>query len=304
MPILKAVNSSASFDRAINYVQRKAALMVGINCRADFAQEEMNVTRAYYGKTGGRTYYHYVLSFPPDVDISPDKCAEITRKVVEANPHLHGHEVLIAVHKDTDHTHSHIIASSVRATDGKKYHITKPQYRAWIEEQQHICLEHGYEPSKKKEKTRGDFVTDDRLKYEVVRRKGREADVVVVYQAVERARKTANDWKEFEALLKENDVLIEYSSTRKHVVFGFNGHRFRDSNLSKTFSDSIDKETLNDEFCRNRQRRNEQRRIDDERRIAYEIAEREQDVSYITEKSLSSELAPTDRPRGRERTRY
>ena len=302
MPILKAVNSSASFDRAINYVQRKAALMVGINCRADFAQEEMNVTRAYYGKTGGRTYYHYVLSFPPDVDISPDKCAEITRKVVEANPHLHGHEVLIAVHKDTDHTHSHIIASSVRATDGKKYHITKPQYRAWIEEQQHICLEHGYEPSKKKEKSRGDFVTDDRQKYEVVRRKGREADIVVVFQAVERARKTAADWEEFGTLLKMNDVLLEYCPTRKHLVFGFGGHRFRDRNLSNTFSDRIDKETLNDEFFRNWQRRNEQRRRDDERRIDEEIRSRERDVGHIIENCVSRELARKDRNRGRERT--
>ena len=303
MPILKAVNSSANLERAVNYVQRKAALTVGINCRADYAQEEMDITRAYYGKTGGRTYYHYVLSFSPDLDVSPEKCAEITAKVVGANPHLHGHEVLIAVHNDTDHTHAHIIASSVRATDGKKYHVTKPQYRAWIEEQQRICLEYGYEPAKKTEKTRGDFVTDDRLKYEVVRRKGRDADIVAVFQTVDRARKKPADWKEFEALLRENDVLLEYSPARKHVVFGFNGRRFRDNNLSKTFSDNVDKESLNDELCRNRREREKQRRLDDERRIDNEIAERERSVGDIVEKCVSRELSRKTRNRGIERTR-
>lgn len=248
MPILKAVNSKASLERAVSYVERKAALLDGINCRAEYALDEMEITRSYYGKTGGRTYYHYVLSFPPEAEITPERCRDITREVVEANPLLHGHEVLIAVHTDTDHTHAHIIASSVRATDGKKYHITKPQYRTWIETQQRICMEHGYEPAMKKEKSRGDFITDDRLKYEVVRRKGRDADIVVVYQTVKKAMKEAKSWNEFENLLACNNVSVEHQSTRKHVVFGYAGHKFRDSNLSRTFTDMISKEVIENGF--------------------------------------------------------
>ena len=302
MPILKAVNSKASFHRAADYVVRKAALLDSINCRAEYAEAEMDVTRSYYGKTGGRTYAHYVLSFPPNSGLSPKECAEITKEVVKANPYLHGHEVLIAVH-DVDNIHSHVIANSVRKTDGAKYHCTKPQYRAWIKTQQEICRKYGFEPVEKKMKDRGEFICNDRTKYETVRRMGREADLVVVYQAIDIARKVAEDWNSFEKQLKEKDILIERSSTRKHIVFAFHGHRFRDSNLAKSFSDTIDKEELEHEFFDNKRRNDEKRRLEYEHRIDREIADRERDIGRIVEGCLSSECSRKERAHGRERTR-
>ncbi len=301
MPILKAVNSKAGFRRAVNYVERKAIVHDAINCRPESAEMEMNITREYFNKTDGRSFYHYVLSFSPDSVISPEKCAEVTKAVVKANPLLKGHEILICVHNDRDHVHSHVIVNAVRQTDGMKLHINKKEYNSWIKEQQRVCKEFGYEPVLKKEKI-GEFRSDQRNKYETVRRLGKNSDLVVVYQKIGEAKRMACDWNEFESLLKKNDILLEHSQTRKHVVFGYKGHRFRDSNISKSFSDRIDKERLEDEFRRNRQRRkelgNEQRESD----IGREIECRERSIGDLIQICVASELDRKERTRRRERS--
>lgn len=302
MPILKAVNSKASFRRAVNYVERKAVVHDAINCRPESAEMEMNITRGYFNKTDGRSFFHYVLSFSPESEISPQKCAEVTKAVVKANPLLKGHEILICVHNDRDHVHSHVIVNAVRQTDGRKFHMNKKEYNTWIKEQQRVCKEYGYEPVLKKEKKRGEFVCNDRAKYETVRKMGRDADLVVVYQAVDTARRTADGWEVFERMLREKNILIERSSTRKNIVFGYQGHRFRDSNISKSFSDRINKEELEDEFRSNRQRRKE---LEDEQRrydIGREIECRERSVGDLVQGCIESELERKERARRRERT--
>ncbi len=282
MPILKAVNSDASLQKTADYIERKAALRTARYCSSKSAMEEMEITRAYYGKPGGRAYYHYVLSFNPKSKITAEECAEITKKVVDANPLLDGHEVEIAVHTDSDHTHAHILINSVRATDGKKLHMSKKEYRKWIMAQQIICQRYGYKPEKKKDRNRGDFIANDRKKYEVVSRKGKTSDIVATYQAIGYARSLATDWKEFKKLLLERSVSVEMRPKSKHIVFSYGGHMFRETNLAQTFSDNISKEELEDEFLRNKRERDERLTREEHERINAGIREREQSFGRVS----------------------
>ena len=69
MAIIKAVRSGASLGRAIKYVtnitKTETTLMSGMDCRPTSAIDEMKVTKALWGKEGGRQYKHYVHSFLP-----------------------------------------------------------------------------------------------------------------------------------------------------------------------------------------------------------------------------------------------
>lgn len=291
MPILESIMKGAPFRCIVPYVTKdgKAALVEAVNCRPESFYEECMATKHYYSKAGGIDYFHVVMSSPPG-KCTPEESMTMAKEFVERNPMLHGFEVLLATHVDKPHVHTHLIIHSVCAVDGHKLHMNKREFRdVWLRLNREISQAHGF-PVVEMKREKGDFRTDTKRKYEVVARRGREADCVIAYQAISRARKTACNWKEFEALLKENNVLIEYHPTRKHLVFGVGSHRFRDSNLAKSFTDeTISKEMLDNEFCRNRREKDENRRLNEERRIDREIRNRERDVSHIIEESLSRE---------------
>lgn len=93
---------------------------------ADFAFEKMLETKRImeerFGrkKTEGRQGYHFVLSFSPKDNITPEMAMEITQKFLEA--YIPDYESVYAVHTDRKHLHSHIVFNSVNMVNGLKYH--------------------------------------------------------------------------------------------------------------------------------------------------------------------------------------
>lgn len=255
--------SGKGTDRRIGYCERpdKAVKIICINCRDGSFAEESEITRAYYDKTDGRQLYQYIFSMPPGTS-SVDEVANVAERLVRENPLLHGFEVEIAVHTDADHLHAHILVNSVSAADGHKLEMSRQQYRDWVDQMKSILKEYGYEAVRERPKSRGDFTTLDRNKFEVVNRKKEEADIVRLYQAVDDARHGACSWEEFEERLSADSISVERSEKRKHIVFGYQGRRYRDSNLSRTFSDVINKEVLENEFRENSRKRNEEHEND------------------------------------------
>lgn len=78
MAIIKAASTGkGSIKHIIDYVTRKEKtdirLCTGINCSADTAFREMQLTKELFYKTGGRTFLHFVQSFSPDEKITPEE---------------------------------------------------------------------------------------------------------------------------------------------------------------------------------------------------------------------------------------
>ncbi|WP_236757259.1 relaxase/mobilization nuclease domain-containing protein [Acutalibacter muris] len=115
-------------------------------------------TKQAYRKTSGINFYHYVQSFSPDENITPQEVHAVAREFAErAWP---GHEILVATHCDADHLHSHFVINSVGFQNGKKLRQnpnTLIELRAINDE---ICAAHGlsvlppYEKSGTKMSTR------------------------------------------------------------------------------------------------------------------------------------------------------
>lgn len=255
-----ATTSDAGTQRRISYCETKAVEIIGINCRAGFFDVESALTRDYYSngkKDKDRQVYMFVYSFRPGVG-TIDDLKEIIIRGIRENPLLDGYQAEICIHNDVPHLHGHILISARNPGTGRKLHMSKKQYAAWRNLMKQIALEYGYLPVQAKDKKRGDFAADDRNKVEVVRRKGRDSDIVHVYQAVRRAMNEAMDWDDFERLLAEYDISVERKASRKHLVFSFSGRKFRDTNLSRTFTDNISKETIDDGFELRRIRKREE----------------------------------------------
>lgn len=75
-----------------------------------------------------RKYYHFIHSFSPNDNISPEKAHRLTEELCRKFfPHS---EIVIATHTDTNHIHSHIVINSVNFDDGKMLQISPKRYTA------------------------------------------------------------------------------------------------------------------------------------------------------------------------------
>lgn len=75
-----------------------------------------------------RKYYHFIHSFLPEDNISPEKAHRLTEELCgKFFPHS---EIVIATHTDTNHIHSHIVINSVNFDNGKMLQISPRQYTA------------------------------------------------------------------------------------------------------------------------------------------------------------------------------
>ena len=137
MAVIVAVNSSSPVAGANNYISNSSKtiittttgeekqLVAGINCNPQTATQEMQMTKELFGKKGGRTYKHYIQSFHPDDQITPEKAHELGKEWIARNTQFEGYEILMATHKKTKktkHIHNHFIINSVNMIDGRKYH--------------------------------------------------------------------------------------------------------------------------------------------------------------------------------------
>ena len=79
-------------------------------------------------KIWNRKYYHFIHSFSPNDNISPESAHRLTEELCKKFfPHS---EVVIATHTDTNHIHSHIVINSVNFDNGKMLQISPKRYTA------------------------------------------------------------------------------------------------------------------------------------------------------------------------------
>lgn len=77
MAVIKAVSSKAGIGQALDYVTKEEKtedkLVSGLHCEPDTVKDEMQATKELWGKTGGRTYKHFVHSYHEDEHITPEQ---------------------------------------------------------------------------------------------------------------------------------------------------------------------------------------------------------------------------------------
>lgn len=259
MAIIKAVNSKASIGKGINYIVKEEKteekLISGINCNPDTAIDEMKATKELYNKTDGRQYAHFIQSFNPKDNISPEKAHQIGLEWLKKNEKFDGFEIVMATHKDKEHIHNHFIINSVNFKDGHKLHTNKKEYQEMKNISNELSKEHDLTvPEKSQEK--GKITSFNQGKYQAMKRhfEGEYKSYVIdTAIAVKDSKETAKSKDEFIKAMKDKGYSTNWKDTSKNVTFTDpEGKKVRLSNLEKTFNDhSFSKEELKNEFERN-----------------------------------------------------
>ncbi len=125
--INKRTNTHGAMRNCIEYVLRQdktGELLTYVT--GPYCHDEINYDLVYrtfleekkvWNKDTGRMYAHNIISWHKDEQITPEQAFEFGKEFAEK--WFQGFQTLVAVHKDKDHIHCHLVTNSVSYEDGK-----------------------------------------------------------------------------------------------------------------------------------------------------------------------------------------
>ena len=267
--INKRTNTHGAMRNCIEYVLRQDKTNELFTCvTGPYCHDEINYDLVYrtfleekkiWDKDSGRMYAHNIISWHKDEQITPEQALEFGKEFAEN--WFSGFQTLMAVHKDKDHIHCHLVTNSVSYEDGRKLHNTKKDLERMKQLTNQMCRERGLTVAEKgkhfdgSQIEKGEVIAWSKDKYNLFRQQVKDSFVADCAMAVLKALENCISKEKFIEKMKQFGWNVNWTEKRKHITFqNQDGKKVRDSNLSKTFHLDISKEGLENEFDRNRQK--------------------------------------------------
>ena len=267
--INKRTNTHGAMRNCIEYVLRQdktSELLTYVT--GPYCHDEINYDLVYrtfleekkmWDKDSGRMYAHNIISWHKDEQITSEQALEFGKEFAEN--WFSGFQTLVAVHKDKDHIHCHLVTNSVSYEDGRKLHNTKKDLERMKQLTNQMCRERGLTVVEKgkhfdgSQIEKGEVIAWSKDKYNLFRQQVKDSFVADCAMAILKALENCISKEKFIEKMKQFGWSVNWIEKRKHITFqNQDGKKVRDSNLSKTFHLDISKEGLENEFDRNRQK--------------------------------------------------
>ena len=267
--INKRTNTHGAMRNCIEYVLRQdktSELLTYVT--GPYCHDEINYDLVYrtfleekkmWDKDSGRMYAHNIIYWHKDEQITPEQALEFGKEFAEN--WFSGFQTLVAVHKDKDHIHCHLVTNSVSYEDGRKLHNTKKDLERMKQLTNQMCRERGLTVAEKgkhfdgSQIEKGEVIAWSKDKYNLFRQQVKDSFVADCAMAVLKALENCISKEKFIEKMKQFGWKVNWTEKRKHITFQNQvGKKIRDSNLSKTFHLDISKEDLENEFDRNYER--------------------------------------------------
>lgn len=267
--INKRTNTHGAMRNCIEYVLRQdktSELLTYVT--GPYRHDEIDYDLVYrtfleekkmWNKDTGRMYAHNIISWHKDEQITPEQAFEFGKQFAET--WFSGFQTLVAVHKDKDHIHCHLVTNSVSYEDGRKLHNTKKELERMKQLTNQMCRERGLTVAEKgkhfdgNQVEKGEVITWSKDKYNLFRQQVKDSFVADCAMAVLKALENCISKEKFIEKMKQFGWNVNWTEKRKHITFqNQDGKKVRDSNLSKTFHLDISKEGLENEFNGNYER--------------------------------------------------
>lgn len=267
--INKRTNTHGAMRNCIEYVLRQDKTNELFTCvTGPYCHDEINYDLVYrtfleekkmWDKDSGRMYAHNIISWHKDEQITPEQTLEFGKEFAEN--WFSGFQTLVAVHKDKDHIHCHLVTNSVSYEDGRKLHNTKKDLERMKQLTNQMCRERGLTVAEKgkhfdeSQIEKGEVIAWSKDKHNLFRQQVKDSFVADCAMAVLKALENCISKEKFIEKMKQFGWNVNWTEKRKHITFqNQDGKKVRDSNLSKTFHLDISKEDLENEFDRNYER--------------------------------------------------
>lgn len=212
-----------------------------INCNndgVDSLAKQFYETRWAFNKDNKILAHHYVQSFSPNENVTPEAAHQIGVELAEKI--APGFQVVVSTHVDKDHIHNHIIINSVNMKTGMKWKGNKDTLNKTIRpESDKLCKQYGLTTIKNQSGLRGIDQATQKLA-----EKGKSWKVQLCNN-LDEAVQCCNSKKEFIDFMKhKNFDIVRYGE--KDITFQKTGEtkKIRASTLAGQFGDFYKKENL------------------------------------------------------------
>ena len=267
--INKRTNTHGAMRNCIEYVLRQDKTSELLNyITGPYCHNEINYDLVYrtfleekkmWNKDTGRMYAHNIISWHKDEQITLEQAFEFGKEFAEN--WFSGFQTLVAVHKDKDHIHCHLVTNSVSYEDGRKLHNTRKDLERMKQLTNQMCRERGLTVAEKgkhfdgSQIEKGEVIAWSKDKYNLFRQQVKDSFVADCAMAVLKALENCISKEKFIEKMKQFGWNVNWTEKRKHITFqNQEGKKVRDSNLFKTFHLDISKEGLENEFNGNRKK--------------------------------------------------
>lgn len=243
-----------SMKRVIDYVtnleKTKEDLIKGFNCSPQNAYEEFLINKMLWDKTEDgdrRMIIHFVQSFSPDENITPEITSEIAGKLLR-HELFEGFQAIYATHLDTKHIHTHFVIDACNKENGNQWHISEKDLQKIKDYSDQLCREYQLSVCQKRE----NYTVPHRRKNETeVLKQGRSYKEEIRIAATLCAQ-AAVSREDFIRQMKELGFGVTWKDEHKYIVFrDSQGHRVRNHRLEPT--EAFTKEALLKQFALNKQ---------------------------------------------------
>ena len=267
--INKRTNTHGAMRNCIEYVLRQdktGELLTYVT--GPYCHNEINYDLVYrtfleekkmWDKDTGRMYAHNIISWHKDEQITSEQAFEFGKQFAET--WFSGFQTLVAVHKDKNHIHCHLVTNSVSYEDGRKLHNTRKDLERMKQLTNQMCRERGLTVAEKgkhfdgSQIEKGEVIAWSKDKYNLFRQQVKDSFVADCAMAVLKALENCISKEKFIEKMKQFGWNVNWTEKRKHITFqNQEGKKVRDSNLFKTFHLDISKEGLENEFNGNRKK--------------------------------------------------
>ncbi len=267
--INKRTNTHGAMRNCIEYVLRQdktselLTYIIGPYCHDEINYDLVYRTfleeKKVWDKDSGRMYAHNIISWHKYEQITSEQALEFGKEFAEN--WFSGFQTLVAVHRDKDHIHCHLVTNSVSYEDGRKLHNTKKDLERMKQLTNQMCRKRGLTVAEKgkhfdgSQIEKGEVIAWSKDKYNLFRQQVTDSFVVDCAMAVLKALENCISKEKFIEKMKQFGWNVNWTEKRKHITFqNQDGKKVRDSNLSKTFHLDISKEDLENKFDRNYER--------------------------------------------------
>jgi len=211
---------------------------------------EFQRIRNLFGKdNNGRTYTHGTISWAPG-EITHEEAVEFAREYL---PEIYpGHQIVYAVHQDTSHVHFHFIVNPVSFLDGSMLHWSKHDLERAKQLCNELCLNRGWSIAQKgihydgRTFIPGELTAWDKNKYHELIQNPKQSYLCDLAKAIQDSLSRTTSKDDFcQNMEMEHAWKVIWQDKKKHITFiDADGHKVRDTNISKTFSMNISKDDL------------------------------------------------------------
>ncbi len=236
----KTIKSHEAVFKVIEYIMNpKKAFSVSMeNCCGEpyDVSKQFYVTRLAFNKDEKILSHHYIQSFSPEDNITPEQAHQMGLEFIKKI--APGYQVVLGTHIDKGHIHNHFIINSCNMKTGYKWHGNQATLNNLRKESDILCKKYGVSVIEKKSR----FKSLDQTTYQLAK-KGKSWKVNLV-RDLDTAIEKCHSKLELIDFLNKKDYDVRY--TDKHITIQKRGEKkgIRVNTLAEQFGPKYTKDSI------------------------------------------------------------